>query len=99
MKILIDGHNLGLKEPTGVGIYSNNLARCLNLLNHEVSILYGISHINKPWKSIEEENFSFYRKLINVGEEEYKNYGRWAFYFLLYLMGHYILDVAHCLHP
>ena len=85
MKILIDGHNLGLKEPTGIGVYGNNLVECLNSLNHDVSILYGVGHIKKPWESIYKETYSFYKKLINVGEEPYNNYLKWAFYFLLYL--------------
>ena len=49
MKILIDGHNLGLREPTGVGSYSRNLAESLISLKHQVSILYGINHTNKIW--------------------------------------------------
>ena len=85
MKILIDGHNLALKEPTGVGIYARNLAFQLSTLNHDVSILYGINHKNIPWLSKESQRNSFYRQLINVGEEPSKGYHKWAFYLCFYL--------------
>ena len=84
MKILLDGHNLGLKEPTGVGSFAKNLAHSLISMNHEVSILYGINHTNKSWKTNTENINSFYSQLLNIGELPYKSYEKWAFYFFYY---------------
>ena len=39
---MIDGHNLGLEQGTGVATYARNLSYCLHALGHEVSILYGV---------------------------------------------------------
>lgn len=86
MKILIDGHNLGLKEPTGVGSFAKNLAQSLISINHEVSILYGINHTNKVWKTNTENINSFYSQLLNIGELPYKSYEKWAFHFFYYVM-------------
>ena len=84
MKILIDGHNLGLKEPTGVGSYARNLAESLISMNHQVSILYGINHTNKVWKKNTANINSFYSQLLNFGELPYRNYEKWAFHFFYY---------------
>ena len=42
MKILIDGHNFSLKEPTGIGVYAYNLAAILNEVGYNINILYDI---------------------------------------------------------
>ena len=64
MKIMIDGHNLGLKEPTGIGVYASNLACCLNKMEHDVSILYSM----KTRSSRFPNNVSFFQKLALEGE-------------------------------
>ena len=84
MKILIDGHNLGLKEPTGVGSYAKNLAESLISMDHQVSILYGINHTNKVWKKNIANMNSFYSQLLNFGELPYRDYEKWAFHFFYY---------------
>ena len=85
MKILIDGHNLGLKEPTGIGVYAKNLANCLNSLNHEVSVLYGINHSFKWWLDYDSQCASFYQKLFIKGEESAKGFIRRPFSFFRFL--------------
>ncbi len=84
MKILIDGHNLGLKEPTGVGSYAKNLAESLTSMKHQVSILYGINHTNKIWKKNTANMNSFYSQLLNFGELPYRDYEKWVFHFFYY---------------
>ena len=86
MKILIDGHNLGLKQPTGVGSYAKNLSDSLISMNHQVSILYGINHTNKLWMTKTANFNSFYSQLINTGELPYRNYGKWSLHFFYYFM-------------
>lgn len=41
MKIMIDGMNLALAQGTGVATYARNLARCVKLNGHHLSVLYG----------------------------------------------------------
>ena len=85
MKILIDGHNLGLKEPTGIGVYARNLVNCLNSMNHEVSVLYGIKHSYKWWLNYDDQCVSFYQKLFINGEESVEGFFKSPSTFLSYL--------------
>jgi glycosyltransferase involved in cell wall biosynthesis len=41
MRIMIDGMNLALEQGTGVATYARNLAACIRLQGHHLSILYG----------------------------------------------------------
>ena len=75
MKVMIDAHNLSLKEPTGLGAYTYNLALCLNELGHDVSALYSMN----SWKSQFPSNAIFYQRLAIEGESSSDGLFKWVF--------------------
>ncbi|TNH06231.1 glycosyltransferase family 4 protein [Testudinibacter sp. TR-2022] len=87
MKIMIDGHNLGLKEFTGIGVYASNLATNLQTLGHDISILYSMYSGSEKFP----ENIEFYQKLATEGEAASSGILKWAYhgfpYYLSQLFG------------
>lgn len=84
MKIMLDGHNLGLKEFTGIGVYASNLATNLKAMNHDVSILYAMRHGSHKFP----DNVQFYQSLANEGEASSSGILRWAYHGLPYYVSH-----------
>jgi len=41
MRVCIDGHNLALRNGTGISTYTNNLVKTGRQLGHEICVLYG----------------------------------------------------------
>lgn len=86
MKIMLDAHNLGLKEPTGIGVYAYNLAKNLQVLQHDVSALYSMrcGSSSFPYNSI------FFQKLATEGETDSSGILRWAYHGIPYYCSHFL---------
>ena len=84
MKIMLDGHNLGLKEFTGIGVYAGNLASNLKAMGHDISILYAMSSGSKKFP----HNIQFYQSLANEGEASSSGILRWAYHGFPYYLSH-----------
>lgn len=81
---MLDAHNLGLKEPTGIGVYAHNLAVNLQVLQHEVSALYSMREGNSSFP----HNAIFYQKLAIEGEADSSGILRWAYHGMPYYLNH-----------
>lgn len=76
IRVLLDGHNLGLKQPTGIGTYVLNLSECLQSLGFDLSVLYSMN--TDRYGSTKDA--SFFQKIVNEGESGSTGIFRWGYH-------------------
>ena len=85
MRVLLDGHNLGLKQGTGIASYGRNLVNDLRLGGIDVSILFGVN----ATKVVSGSRLpQFVQELMLRGEPHRSGLKSWVPYAALYSFLH-----------